>query len=34
MSMFPLTRPLEMELQSKEEYLEEMQRRGGRDPTE
>ncbi|KAF2794327.1 molybdopterin binding oxidoreductase [Melanomma pulvis-pyrius CBS 109.77] len=34
MSLFPLTRPLEMELESKEEYLAEMHRRQGRDPIE
>jgi sulfite oxidase len=32
--MIPITHPLEMDLQSNEEYLEEMKKKGGRDPVE
>ncbi|KAF2123526.1 molybdopterin binding oxidoreductase [Dothidotthia symphoricarpi CBS 119687] len=33
-SMLPLTRPMEFDLETEEEYLEEMKKRGGRDPIE
>lgn len=32
--MIPITHPLEMELETEEEYLEEMRKRGGRDPVD
>ncbi|KAH7119753.1 Oxidoreductase, molybdopterin-binding domain-containing protein [Dendryphion nanum] len=34
LSMFPITRPLPLDLESDEEYQEEMNKRGGRDPVE
>lgn len=33
-SLLPITRPLPFDLQSDEEYLEEMKKMGGRDPEE
>jgi len=33
-SIHPITRPLPFDLQTDEEYLEEMKRQGGRDPEE
>lgn len=33
-SLLPLTKPLEIDLEEDEEYETEMQRRGGRDPEE
>ena len=32
--MIPITHPLEMDLETTEEYLEEMRKQGGRSPTE
>ena len=32
--LLPITQPLEFALESDEEYLEEMKKRGGRDPME
>jgi len=34
MSLLPITRPLEMDLESDEAYDAEMEAQGGRDPTE
>ena len=33
-SLLPITRPLPFDLQSDEDYLEDMKKRGGRDPEE
>lgn len=33
-SMLPLTRPLPFDLETEEEYIEEMKKRQGRDPME
>jgi sulfite oxidase len=32
--MYPITRPLPFDLETEEEYLEEMAKRGGREPEE
>jgi sulfite oxidase len=34
LTILPITHPLELELESNEEYLEEMKKREGRDPIE
>lgn len=33
-SILPLTRPVPFDLETEEDYLEEMKKRGGRDPVE
>jgi sulfite oxidase len=33
-SLHPITRPVPFDLETEEEYLEEMKKRGGRDPEE
>jgi sulfite oxidase len=33
-SILPITRPVPFDLETEEEYLEEMKKRGGRDPEE
>jgi sulfite oxidase len=33
-SLYPITRPVPFDLETEEEYLEEMKKRGGREPDE